>query len=188
MKWQAICEQICTIIPVKLRSFYFIFIHRALPCNYTLYKMCIVETEYCWHWHNVPETLVYMFCDWLYPQKPWNIIQQYLSISANKKFEVETDSEMLCTYDKENQIFTLISTVVKSYLFACKYAGKVPDPVECWNTILYYKDTEELIYLKHNKTTKFKARWHPLTKIWIPSIPHNGLEVTLIYKPFQWCF
>ena len=69
----------------------------------------------------------------------------------NKKLEVDIDSVMLCTYNKENQIFTLISTIVKSYLFACKYAGKVPDPVECWNKILYYKDTEELIYLKHNK-------------------------------------
>ena len=29
--------------------------------------------------------------------------------------------------------------------------------------IRYYtiKDTEELIYLKHNKATKFKAKWHP---------------------------
>ena len=161
MKWQAICEQICTIIPVKLRSFYFKFIHRALPCNYTLYKMCIVETEYCRHCYNVPETLMHMFWDCPYAQKLWNFIWQYLSISANKKLEVDIDSVMLCTYNKENQIFTLISTIVKSYLFACKYAGKVPDPVECWNKILYYKDTEELIYLKHNKATKFKAKWHP---------------------------
>ena len=65
----------------------------------------------------------------------------------------------------QKKIFTLIFTIVKSHLFACKYAGKVPDPVECWNKILYYKDTEELIYLKHNKTTKFKAMWHPLSKI-----------------------
>ena len=117
-----------------------------------------METEYCRHCYNVPETLVHMFWDCPYAQKLWNIIWQYLSISANKKLEVDKDSVMLCTYNKENQIFTLISTIVKSYLFACKYAGKVPDPVECWNKILYYKDTEELIDLKDNKATKFKAK------------------------------
>ena len=55
---------------------------------------------------------------------------------------------MLCTYNKENQIFILMSTIMKSYLFACNYAGKVPETVECWNNTLYYKDTEVLIYLK----------------------------------------
>ena len=38
-KWETICSQIHYDIPVKLRSFYFKFIHRALPCNYTWYKM-----------------------------------------------------------------------------------------------------------------------------------------------------
>ena len=71
---------------------------------------------------------------------------------------MDVDSAMLCTYNIENQIFTLISTIVQSYLFASKYAEKVSDPVECWNKILYYKDTEDLIYLKHNKTTKFQAK------------------------------
>ena len=42
-KWETICSQISYIIPVKLRSFYFKFIHRALPCNYTLYKMNITQ-------------------------------------------------------------------------------------------------------------------------------------------------
>ena len=68
MKWQAICEQIYTIIPVKLRSFYFKFIHRALPCNYTLYKMCIVETEYCRHCYNVPKHLCICFGTVLMPK------------------------------------------------------------------------------------------------------------------------
>ena len=112
--------------------------------------MYIVETEYCQHCYNVPETLVHICGDCPYTQKLWDIILQYLSISANKKFEVDIHSAMLCTYNKENQMFTLISTIVKSYLFACKYAEKVPDPVECWNKILHYKDKEELIYLRHN--------------------------------------
>ena len=42
-KWETICFQICYIIPVKLRSFYFKFIHRVLPCNYTLYKMKLTQ-------------------------------------------------------------------------------------------------------------------------------------------------
>ena len=144
-----------------LRSFYFKFMHRALPCNYTLYKMCIVETEYCWHCYNVPGTLMHMFWDCPCVQKLLNIIWKYLSISANKKFEVDIDSVMLCTYDNENKIFTLYfhgCEIIPVFLQICR---KGTWPVECWNKILYYKDREELIYLKHNKTTKFKAKWHP---------------------------
>ena len=123
--------------------------------------MCVGETENCQHGYNVQEILMHMFWGCSYAQKLWNFTWQYLSISVNKKNESDIDRAMLCTYNKENQIFTLISTIVKSYLFACKYAGKVPDPVECWNKILYNKDTEELKYLKHNRTTKYKAKWNP---------------------------
>ena len=60
---------------------------------------------------------------------------------------------MLCTYDKENQICTFISTIVKSHLFAYKYTGKATDTVGCWNKMLYYKHKEELMYLKNYTTT-----------------------------------
>ena len=53
-----------------------------------------------------------------------NIIWQYLSISANKKLVVDIDSVMLCTYNKENQIFTLISTIVKSNLLPASMMEK----------------------------------------------------------------
>ena len=49
---------------------------------------------------------------------------------------------MLCTYNKENKIFTLTSTIVKKPVFL-QICRKVPDPVECWNKILYYKDAED---------------------------------------------
>ena len=103
MKWQAICEQTCTIIPVKLRSFYFKFIHRALPCKYTLYKMHIVETEYCQHCYNVPETFMHMFWGLYLCKKLWNIIWKYLSIRANKTFEAGIDSVMLCNIIKKTK-------------------------------------------------------------------------------------
>ena len=47
IKMQTKCEQICTIIQVTVRSLYFKFKQGVLPYNYTLYKMCILETEYC---------------------------------------------------------------------------------------------------------------------------------------------
>ena len=74
------------------------------------------------------------------------------------KNEIDKDSVMFCIYNK-NQIFTLIYTIVKSHPFACKYAETVVDPVNCRNKLLYYKFTGELMYLKNNKTTKFKAKY-----------------------------
>ena len=80
-------------------------------------------------------------------------MEVYLSLSANKKFEVDIESMIICIYNKEKKIFTLISTIVKSNLSACKYTGKVPDSVACWYKVLYYKDTEELMYIKNNIST-----------------------------------
>ena len=56
---------------------------------------------------------MYMFRDCPYAPKLWNSIWQYLSLGANKKFEVDIDIVMLCTNDKENEICTFISIIVK---------------------------------------------------------------------------
>ena len=104
------------IIPVKLRSFYFKFIHRALPCNYTLYKMKITQTDYCTFCYNVPETLMYMFWECPYVQKLWKTIWDLVSIFTAKNTDTKMCNIILCTHNKENQIYTLISTIVKAYI------------------------------------------------------------------------
>ena len=81
-------------------------------------------------------------------------------------FTVENiSSEMcnfiLCSSNKENQIYTLISTIVKEHILASKYADKMPDPVECWQKIEYYQETKRLIYTKNNKLYKYTAKWIP---------------------------
>ena len=50
----------------------------------------------------------------------------------------------LSTYNKGNQIYALISTIVKLYIFACKHADKTLDPVECWHKIEYYQGTGKI--------------------------------------------
>ena len=62
-KWETIWPQICYIIPVKLRSFYFKIIHRALPCNYTLYEMKITPTDYSVSCYNIPQTIMQRFLE-----------------------------------------------------------------------------------------------------------------------------
>ena len=63
-----------------------------------------------------------------------------------KNIDTEMCNIILCIYNTENQIYTLISTIVKAYIFVCKYADKTPDPVESWHKIEYYQETERLIY------------------------------------------
>ena len=52
-------------------------------------------------------------------------------------------------------MYTSISTIVKAYIFACKYADNTPDPVECWHKIEYYQEIERLIYneMRNNTNT-----------------------------------
>ena len=87
----------------------------------------------------------------------WDLV----SIFTAENIDTEMCNIMLCTHNKENQIYTLISTIVKAYIFACKYADKIPDPVECWHKTKYYKETERLIYTKNNKLHKYTTKQHP---------------------------
>ena len=95
-----------------------------------------------------------MFWECPYVQILWKIIWDLFSIFTVENIDTEMCDIILCTYNKENQIYTLILTTVKAYIFAWKYADKMPDPVECWHKIEYYQESERLIYTKNNKLHK----------------------------------
>ena len=92
--------------------------------------MKITRTDFCRFWYNVPETLMHMCWECPYVQKLWKTIWDLVSIFIAEYIDTKMFNIILCTYNKENQIYTLISTILKVYIFACKYADKIPDPVE----------------------------------------------------------
>ena len=69
-----------------------------------------------------------MSWDCPYSKNLRNTIWLYVSHIVNESLEVDEYNLMLCRYNNENLTVTLISTIVKSYLFACKYMAKVLDP------------------------------------------------------------
>ena len=79
-------------------------------------------------------------------QKLQKTIWDLVSIFTVENIDTEMCNIILCTYNKENKIYTLISTIVKANIFACKYVDKICDPVECWNKIEHYQETDRLIY------------------------------------------
>ena len=62
--------------------------------------------------------------------KVMETICDLVSIFTAENIYIEMCNIILCTYNEENQIYTLISTIVKAYIFACKYADKTPDNIE----------------------------------------------------------
>ena len=101
---------------------------------------------------------MHMLWECPYVQKLWKTIWDLVSIFTAENIDTKMCNIILCTYNKENQIYTLISTIVKAYIFACKYADKTPNPFECWHKTEYYQDTERLIYIKNNKLHKYTAK------------------------------
>ena len=119
------------------------------------------NTDYYIFCYSVPETLIHMFWECVYVQNLLKTIWDLVSIFTTENIDTEMFNIILCTYNKETQIYTLISTIVKAYIFACKYADKIPEPVECWHKIEYYLETERLIHTKNNKIHKYIAKCHP---------------------------
>ena len=147
----------------EIKILLFKIIHRAFPCNYTLYKMKLTQTDYCRFCYNVPEILMHMFWECPYVQKLWKTTWDLVFIFTAENIDKKMCNIILCTYNKENQIYTLIYPIVKAYISACKYADKIHDLVECWHKIEYYQETERLIYAKKikNKLHKYTAKWNP---------------------------
>ena len=67
---------------------------------------------------------MYMFSECPYVQKFWKTIWKLISIFTAENIDTEMCYIILCIYNKEGQIYTLISTVVKAYISTCKYMTK----------------------------------------------------------------
>ena len=65
-----------------------------------------------------------MFWEYPYVQKLWKTIWDLVSIFIAENTDTEMCNIIVCTYNKGKQIYTLISTIVKAYIFACKWADK----------------------------------------------------------------
>ena len=76
---------------------------------------------------------MHMFWECPYVQKLWKTLRDLVSIFTAENIDTEMCNITLCTYYKENQNDTLICTILKAYIVECKYADKIPDPVECWH-------------------------------------------------------
>ena len=108
--------------------------------------------------YNVPETLMHMFWECPFVQKLWKTIWDLVSILTAENIDTKMCNIILCTHNKENQIYTSILIIVKAYIFAFKYADKIPDPVDYWHKFEYCQETERLIYTKNNKPQKYTAK------------------------------
>ena len=71
-----------------------------------------------------------------------------ISIFTAEDTDMEMSNIVLYEYSKENQVYTLISTIVNSYVFVCKYADNTSDPLVRSHKIEFYQGTERLIYNK----------------------------------------
>ena len=47
-----------------------------------------------------------------------------MTIFIAENIDTEVCFITTCTYNKENQIYTLIFTILNAYIYACKYADK----------------------------------------------------------------
>ena len=70
-----------------------------------------------------------MFWECPHEQKLWKTTWDLVAIFTAENINKEMCNIILCTYNKQNQIYTLFSTIVKAYILACQHADKTPNPV-----------------------------------------------------------
>ena len=91
------------------------YVTNMLPCNYILYQMKVIQTDYC-RFFYVPDALLHMFLECPYVQMLWKTIWQLFTLITAESIITEMCNIILCIYNKENQIFTLIYTIVQAYI------------------------------------------------------------------------
>ena len=97
-----------------LRSFYFKFIHKALPCNYTLYKMKITQRYSCSFCCHVWQTILHIFLGMPLCSK---VMENNIYIFTAENIDTGMCNILLCTYNKEKQMYTLMLTIKRVNIF-----------------------------------------------------------------------
>ena len=107
---------------------------------------------------------MHMFPECPYVQKVWKTIWNLFSIFTAEIIDTKMCNIIfiLCTYNKQKPNLHCNFHNCNAYIFACKYADKIPDPVECWHKIEYYQETERLIFTENNKLQQIHCKVAPL--------------------------
>ena len=100
--WSSICKIRFQITSVKLQDFYWKFIHRALPTNYRMFKMKMVDSPLCSFCKQEEETFIHLF--WHCPriQGLWAPLLDWCDVNMNITETLSMQNCILFGFEKQN--------------------------------------------------------------------------------------
>ncbi len=157
------------LLPAKMKTFNLKFLHRILPTNAYLHTIQISDTSQCQFCLHSRETYFHLFWNCPKSQIVWKTIQNLLSFILNKSLSFTSKNWLLHEFPDNKAAFSNIATIIKMYIFSCKYSNSIPDSITCWYKIKNTIHTEWLIYKNKDKITKFQKKWGAFSSLRVNS-------------------
>ena len=150
---------------VKLRWFQFRIVHRILSTNQFLKKIQIADSDLCSFCHEMPETLIHIFCKCRFVTCFWENFQLWLNDKFHLNLKITILEIIFGYFSQNNEILNLCIILAKFHIYKQKLRNSLPCVEGVKKEIFYYKRIEEYIFKTKFQYGKFLQKWGLLHEI-----------------------
>lgn len=148
---------------VRTRIFQYKINLNCLMTNTRLYKMNIIDNEYCTHCNNFLETTRHLFWDCIHAVKIWNDFKSWYETNCNKNVDLDYKKIIFGTGTNDSdRLFNLCLILVKKVIFDNRFKNQIPSIVSFKQLIKFHYKLEKQIAMNNNNLCAFMNKWHTL--------------------------
>ena len=146
---------------VKLRSFQFRLIHKAIVLNSHLFRWGLREDNLCSFCNASKETITHLFYDCNIIKEIWQSLAHWLSelgldIQDFSAYEIIFN----CFANNPRDVLNTIGLIVKQLIYRNRCLKKGINFNEVKNYIMFFRSIEKVNALRSNSSSRFYKKWN----------------------------
>ena len=149
---------------IKLRSFQYRLLHRALVTNIHLKRWGITSDDSCTFCQQTSEEVKHLLGECEYVIPIWIEVRRLVQEHGLEAHQVDLSYRniILNTVHKDKKnVLNYICLIAKQYVYRQRCLKKVPNPKEFVSMVRNMKNIEKYYAVKDNKLAQFYKRWDP---------------------------
>ena len=147
---------------IKLRSFQYRLLNRALVLNTHLYRWNILADNQCSLCYSSKETLRHLFYDCELVYDIWRKVYNFIKSICQAEYELTYYNVIFNSIHKQkSHIANFIALVTKLYIYTKRCLKTELNFIELRNLVLRYKNIEKYIAECNGKISRYHKKWNP---------------------------
>ena len=147
---------------VKLRSFQYRVIYRALVLNIHLYRWGMIRDNRCSLCHTQPETLYHLFWECAITQHFWEEVRSVIKLFTNQQIQFNYCEIMFNSLvDNRKHIANFVCLAAKQFIYRQRCLNGSLNINLFKEQIYLYKNSEKYYAMQAGLLSKHNAKWNP---------------------------